>query len=258
MVMVPLRAAPVFCATATEMAALPVPLAAEAIVSHALLLTADQVQPAPIESWTDWVLDEAATSIVGGVSVGVQSGAGAGPGAGAGAGPGAGAAAAPCATVNGRSAMVITASRAAPSLASTWKSMLPGPDRVSVAIRTHATLLDTRQLQPLMVATFTRPVPPAPSKLADGGDRSKVQGRPSWVMRTRWAFTATLAEREAIWEFASTFAVKVDSPCPDVVLNRIHETSLDAVHAQSRVVATLMVIAPPSAPVDAGCAVSDV
>jgi hypothetical protein len=83
-----------------------------------------------------------------------------------------------------------------------------------------------------------------------------VQGRPVWVIVVRWALTAMVAEREAIWGFASTFAVKVASPCPEAVLNRIQAASLVDVQVQSLAVETPMVTEPPSGPTDGGVAVS--
>src|SRR3954463_4332448 len=50
-VSVPVRAAPVFAATAIEMAALPVPDDADAMVSHGVPLTTVQAHPAPMPSW---------------------------------------------------------------------------------------------------------------------------------------------------------------------------------------------------------------
>jgi hypothetical protein len=57
---------------------------------------------------------------------------------------------------------------------------------------------------------------------------------------------------------ASTFAVKLASPCPEGLLNRIHATSVLDVHAQSRVVVTVTATSPPSAPTDEGFAAIDV
>src|SRR4051812_27973011 len=67
-----------------------------------------------------------------------------------------------------------------------------------------------------------------------------------------------LPDLEMIWGLASTFAVKLASPCPDGLLSRIHDTSLLAVHEQSRVVETVMPTLPPSASRAAGFALMDV
>ena len=101
-----------------------------------------------------------------------------------------------------------------------------------------------------------RPVPPDASNCAELVASSKVHGRPVCAIVVRWPFTATLPERDAVWGFASTFAVNVASPCPEASLNRIHEASLVALQEQSRVVETLTVTEPPSWLTDCGLAVS--
>ena len=106
--------------------------------------------------------------------------------------------------------------------------------------------------------TLMRPWPADAANCALSETRSKVHGRPVWAIVARCPLTATLPEREAIWGFASTFAVKLASPCPEAVLNRIHDASLVDVQVQSRVVDTLTVTDPPSGPTACGSAVSNV
>jgi len=107
-----------------------------------------------------------------------------------------------------------------------------------------------------MVFTVMRLLPPPPSICAVAGVTSNEHGRAAWTIGARWLFTDTLPERETIWGFASTLAVKVASPWPEALLNRIHDASLLDVHEQSRVVATVIVTLPPSAETDWGLAVT--
>ena len=102
------------------------------------------------------------------------------------------------------------------------------------------------------------PDPPPGSICAEPDDRSNVHGRPVWAMAARWPLTETLPDRELICGLASTFAVNVASPCPEAVLSRIQDASDEDVHAQSRVVVTVIDTVPPSGPTDCGVAPTDV
>jgi hypothetical protein len=166
--------------------------------------------------------------------------------------------AAACAITTSLSAIEITPVRSPPSFSATWKSNAPGPVDAAAGTWIQDAMDVGRHGQPAIVVTVTRPEPPPPSIAADVGVISKVHGRAASAIETRWPLTVTFPEREAIWGFASTLAVKVDSPCPVPVLNRIHAASLLEFHAQSRVVATVTVTLPPSAPTDCGFAVTEV
>jgi hypothetical protein len=189
-------------------------------------------------------------SIVNGFTVGVQFGAGGVDGPDC--------TIAACITTNCLSATAMTPVRSPPSLAATCTSMAPGPLTAVDGTWIHDAVVVARHEQPATVVTLIRLEPPAPPISADAGSRANEQGRAACVTAVRWPFTAIAPDRATIWGFASTLAVKLASPCPEGLLNRIQDTSLLDVQAQSRVVATVTVTLPPSALTACGFAVIDV
>jgi hypothetical protein len=159
MVIVPLRALPVFGAALNVTLPSPLPLAPAVTEIHGALLLAVHEHPLPADTLTVPLPPPAAIAASGGAIVYVQGGAAA------------------WFTVNVCPAIVMVALRALPVFRAALNVTLPSPLPVAPAVtEIHGALLFAVQAQPLPADTVTVPVPPPAAIAASGGAMVYVQG----------------------------------------------------------------------------------
>jgi hypothetical protein len=224
-VIVPLRAAPVFAATVKPTDPLPVPLAPEVTVIQDALLTAFQVQ-VPREVVTAIAVPAppaAAIDSLFGAIVYVHDGDGGGGGAGGAGGaggPGAGAGgwgASCCVIVCVLSAIVTVPVRGPPLLAAMLNATEPlplpcAPDVIVI----HDALLFAVHVHPLSVDTATLAVPALELTVWLSGASAKRQGAASCITRTRLSLTTISPSRMDGTGFGMARNDTLPLPCPDV------------------------------------------
>lgn len=149
--------------------------------------------------------------------------------------------------------MVTCPLRAALEFAATTRVTVPFPLPLPPAVTAiQATLLEAFQPHPASVSTSMVNVPPA------AGTTSLVRLNPTRHRAAAWATgicepPTAIADARAVWAgFAATVYETDASPCPVVRLSVTHPASVDAVHAQSSVVATVIDPLPPLAGKAAG------
>jgi hypothetical protein len=225
-VIVPLRAAPVFAATVKPTEPLPVPLAPDVIVIHDALLPAFQVH-VPAEAVTATAVPvppAAAIDSLFGAIVNVQLGDGGGVGGvggggagGAGAGGAGGCAASCCVSVCVWSAMVTVPVRDPPLLAAmrSAREPLPLPWAPDVIV-IHDTLLFAAHVQPVNVDTLTLAVPALELTVWLSGAIAKRQGAASCMTRTWLSLTTISPSRIEGTVLAAARNATLPLPCPDV------------------------------------------
>ena len=220
-VTVPLRAASALPAAATVTVALPVPLAAPAIVSHGALAVALQAHDGADAVIATLAVPALAPrfALVGAI-VKLHGGGGGGG-------------AADCAIVNVRPATVTAPERSPPALAATVNVTVALPLPLVPVSVIHGTVLDAVQAQlPDAASMRTVPLPPDDPKLSVEALTVNVQFNAACVTVNVWPAIVSVPLRSAP-EFAAIENATVPGPLPDPPDVTEIQLAFDvAVHAQ--------------------------